>query len=71
MCMKKFDAEKMFFDNLTGFLIFSHFKTTAPSKLWLIVHFVKSVPLRASLNLFSICRSVTDILKMCMKEFDA
>ena len=30
MCMKKFDAEKIFFDKLTGFLTF--FVMTAPSK---------------------------------------
>ena len=31
MCMKKFDAEKIFFDKLTGFLL-SHLQTTASSK---------------------------------------
>ena len=33
-------------------------------------YFVKSTPLRA-LDLFSTCRYVTDIMKMCMKKFDA
>ena len=37
MCMKKFDAETVFFDKLIGFKL-SHFQTTEPSKLWLIVH---------------------------------
>ena len=30
--MKKFDAEKMFFDKLTGFLTWPFFVRTAPSK---------------------------------------
>ena len=32
MCMKKFDAEKIFFDKLTGFLDYPFSMTTAPSK---------------------------------------
>ena len=35
--MKKFDAEKIFFDKLNR-VFNSHFQMTAPSKLWLIVH---------------------------------
>ena len=40
-------------------------------------HFVKSTPLRAFTESFqkkifsAFCRYVTDILKMCLKEFDA
>ena len=32
MCMKKFDAEKTFFDKLTGFFTLAIFSMTAPSK---------------------------------------
>ena len=45
MGMKKFDAEKIFFDKLTGFLL-SHFQMTAPNIVD-SAHFVKSTPLRA------------------------
>ena len=34
---KKYNAEKYFLTNLRVFKL-SHFQTTAPSKLWLIVH---------------------------------
>ena len=35
-------------------------------------YFVKSTPLRAFTGSFkTLCRCVTDILKMCMKKFDA
>ena len=37
MCMKKFDAEKIFFDKMTGFE-HRHFLKTALYKYWLIVH---------------------------------
>ena len=37
MCMKKFDAEKVFIDKLTEFLTWPFFVTTAPSKFRLIV----------------------------------
>ena len=59
MCMKKFDAEKTFFDKLTG-----HFQTIAPSKLWLIVHtFLNQLFLELSLNLFS-------ILQICYRHIE-
>ena len=36
------------------------------------VYFVKSTPLRAFTGSFlTLCRYVTEILKMCMKKFDA
>ena len=34
-------------------------------------YFVKSTPLRAFTGSFQHCRYVTDILKMCLKKFDA
>ena len=40
--------------------------------LWLIVHTLwNQLLLELSLDLFNTCRYVTDILKMCIKKFDA
>ena len=63
MCMKKFDAEKIFFDKLTGFLL-SRFQMTAPNKLLLIVHTLwNQLLLELLLNLFS-------ILQMCYRHIE-
>ena len=50
ICIKKFDAEKIFFDKLTGFLT----STTAPRKLWFdTAQFLKSTAPRASIGFFN------------------
>ena len=58
MCMKKFDAEKIFFNIYRAFNL-SYFPTTAPSKLWLIVHTLW----KRYLNLFS-------ILQICYRHIE-
>ena len=58
----------IFLTNLQGLLL-SHFSMTTPSNWWLIVYTLwNQLLLELSLDLW---RYVADILKMCMKKFDA
>ena len=65
MCMKKFDAEKVFFNKLKGFFL-SHFSMTAPSNWWLKVYTLwNQLILELSLDLFNTlkisCRHIEDV----------
>ena len=64
--------KKLFFDKLTGLLTYpGYFPTTAPSIMLDSACFVKSTPLRAFTGSFKHFADMLDILKMCMKKFDA
>ena len=60
MCMKTCNAEKIFFDKLTGLLTYP-FSSDCTYQLLL----------ELSWNLSVFCRYFTDKLKMYMKKFDA
>ena len=53
--MKKFDAEKIFFDKLTGFLTLPCFDSCTSLIMVDSAYFVKSTPLRAFIVSFQHC----------------
>ena len=70
MCMKKFDAEKVFFDKMTEFEV-RHCLKTALYKYWLIVHNLFNSSSQSFNWIFSVfCIHTRDLVNMCMKKFD-
>ena len=66
MCMKNYNAEKIIFDKFTAFFNFGIFRL-------LLTYILCEINSSLGFQYFFLvlCRHVTDILKMCMKNHNA
>ena len=66
MCMKNLNAEKIFFDKFTALFNFAIFRL-------LLTYILCEINSSKGFQYFFsvLCRHVTDILKMCMKNYNA
>ena len=66
MCMKNYNAEKIIFDKFTAFFNFAIFRL-------LLTYILCEINSSYGFQYFFsvLCRHVTDIFKMCMKNYNA